>query len=84
MPQGLQAHALFSSFVLLVAMQPVELGPQLSSLLGQLFVASDHRRELVAVLLDRPGQPVRISLMTGRLAAGSLGPLEQDGQAIPI
>ncbi len=83
-PQGLQARALFSSFVLLVAMQAVELGPQLSSLLGQLFVASNRRRELNAVLLDRPGQPVRVSLMAGRLAAGGFGPLERDGQAIPI
>ena len=51
-PQGLQAHALFSSFVLAVATQPVELGPQLTSLLGQLYVASDRRREPFAVLLE--------------------------------
>ncbi len=84
MPQGLKAPAMFSAFGLLVATQPVELGLPLLSLLSQLLVASDHRRELVAVLLDRPGQPVCLRLMTGRRAIGGLDPLEKDGLTIPI
>jgi hypothetical protein len=84
MPQGLQAPAVFSFFVPPVATQTVELGLQPSSLLGQLLVASGHRRELVAVLLDRPGEPVRLGLLTGRLAAGGLDLLEEGGQAIAI
>lgn len=84
MTQGFQAPAVFSLFVLQVAMQPVELGLQSSSLLGQLLVAPGHRREPVAVLLDRSGEPARLGFMMGRLPAGGLDLLEEDGQTIPI
>jgi hypothetical protein len=73
-----------SSFVLSVALQPVELGLQPARLLGQLLVAPGHRRELVALLLDRQAQPLDLVLMMGRPAAHSLGVLPEHGQAIAI
>jgi hypothetical protein len=82
--QGLQAPEVFLFLVRSVAMQPVELGPQPTSLLGQLLVASGHCCELVAILLDGSGEPVGLGLMTGRRAFGGLDVLLQDGQTIPI
>jgi hypothetical protein len=84
MPQGLQPGAVFSQFLLAVASQPIELGARGVGLPGQLLVAPGKGFELVTALLDRPGEPPRIGLMAGRLAAGGVGLPEEGGQAIPL
>jgi hypothetical protein len=49
-----------SPFLLSVAPRPIEAGLQRVSPLGHLLVAPGHRRELVAVLFDCPGEAVRL------------------------